>query len=159
MRFGVIKGKLLLFCLAVPLAAGGISGFLIRDSTAAYAEMERPPFSPPGVVFPIVWTVLYLLMGVSCYIAARVPRRPKRAVFALYALQLAVNFLWPLVFFCQKELLLAFVLLVLLWGLVLLMIFAFSALDRKAALLQIPYLLWLTFAGYLNWGIYLLNPA
>ena len=141
------------------VAVGLLSGLLSADGTAAYAqEIVKPPLSPPALLFPIVWTVLYVLMGIS---AARVsltaPSRQCSLGLNLFVLQLTVNFFWSIIFFNMGALGFAFVWLVILWVLVLWMILTFRNTDSLAAWLQIPYLIWLTFAAYLNAGVWLLN--
>lgn len=140
-------------------AVGALSGFLTREGSRLYSEtVMKPPLSPPAVVFPIVWGVLFLLMGIS---AARVwlkrtsPLRDRGIL--IYLLQLFVNFFWSIIFFNMQAFGFALVWLILLWVLVLLMILTFRKIDRTAAWLQIPYLLWLSFAAYLNWGVWMLN--
>ena len=122
--------------------------------------VRQPKLSPPPALFPIVWTVLYLLMGISSYLvcSAPVPQPARKQTLLPYALQLFFNFVWPLLFFRQQAVLPAFFWLVILWALVLWMILAFRKVNRTAAWLQVPYLLWLTFAGYLNLAVWLLNP-
>ena len=124
-----------------------------------YGAMVKPPLSPPGWLFPVVWTLLYLLMGYSAYrvyTAQADPAQKKRAL-ATYVVQLALNFLWPILFFGFDWYLGAFILLLALWVAILLTIRRFSEIDELAGDLLIPYLLWVTFAGYLNFGVYLLN--
>lgn len=150
--------KKLLLCLGIPLAVGGFSA-LVSGSTAGYRELIRPPLSPPGWVFPVVWTVLYLLMGWASFRVseANAPKDAKRQALRIYGLQLLVNFLWSPVFFRLELRLAAFGILLALWLLVCLTIHRFSAIDEKAGDLLLPYLLWITFAGYLNLATYLLN--
>ena len=150
------RRKLLAFII-LPLAVGMIAGFLTRNSMALYNSLNRPSLSPPGWLFPLVWTILYILMGVSSYLIASSPSPKKREALVLYAVQLFVNFIWSLVFFGLQNYLLAFLVLLLLWYLILKMIRAFFPIDPAAALLQIPYLLWVTFAGFLNLAIVFLN--
>lgn len=148
--------KQLLIALAIPLAVGGLAS-LLSGGMGQY--LNQPPLSPPGWVFPIVWTILYLLMGYSSYrvyTAGKSPAFTKKAL-KLYAAQLLFNFVWPIVFFSFGWYLAAFFVLVALWVLILLTLRAFTAIDETAGDLLIPYLLWVTFAGYLNLGIYLLN--
>jgi len=140
-------------------AVGLLSGWLTREGTQIYAEtIVKPPLSPPGWVFPVVWTVLYALMGIS---AARVwlaaPSKARNLGLNLFVAQLIVNFFWSPIFFNLQAFGLAFFWLLLLWGLVLWMILRFRKVDSLAAKLQIPYLLWLTFAAYLNLGVWYLN--
>lgn len=151
--------KIYAFWIFLAEAVGILAGLLTQRSIPLYAEeLIRPPLSPPAAVFPIVWTVLYALMGIG---AARVelsePSESRSGALKLFLVQLAVNFLWSLVFFNARAYGVAFFVLAVLWVLILMMIRAFNRVDRTAALLQIPYLLWVTFAGYLNLGIWLLN--
>lgn len=151
--------KALLGNLAAPLAVGGLATLITADSMSVYQAFRRPPLSPPGWVFPVVWTILYLLMGYSAYRIGRsgASRADQARALAIYAFQLAVNFLWPIIFFSLQMLLTAFLVLVLLWLLILATMVLFSPIDQTAGTLLLPYLLWVTFAGYLNYGIYLLN--
>ncbi len=140
-------------------AVGFLSSLLTKEGVAAYkAVVAKPPLTPPAAVFPIVWAILYLLMAIG---VARVwltgPSAQRSRAVGLFALQLAVNFVWSLVFFNAQAFAGAFLLLVILWALILLMLQAFRGLDALAARLQIPYLLWVTFAGYLNLGVWYLN--
>ena len=140
-------------------AVGALAGLLTRKGTSLYAEyIIKPPLSPPAPVFPIVWAILYALLGIG---AARVYLTPASAArsrgLRLFLIQLALNFLWTLIFFNLQAFGLAFIELAILWALILMMTFAFGRTDRLAALLQIPYLIWVLFAGYLNFGVWLLN--
>lgn len=140
-------------------AVGLLAGWLTRDSVAIYSQqIVQPPFSPPAVVFPIVWTVLYALMGVG---AARVSLSEKSAqrdtALNIFIIQLIVNFFWSLFFFNAQAFGFAYLWLILLVVLVALMVFAFWRVDPLAGILQIPYLLWVIFASYLNLGVWLLN--
>lgn len=140
-------------------AVGALSGFLTREGTKLYrTTIVKPPLSPPAVVFPIVWGVLFLLMGIS---AARVwlkrTSRLRDRSILIYLVQLLVNSFWSIIFFNMQAFGFALGWLILLWVLILLMILIFRRVDRTAAWLQIPYLLWVSFAGYLNWGVWMLN--
>ena len=140
-------------------AVGALSGWLTREGTKIYNEMiQQPPLSPPGIVFPIVWSILFALMGIG---AARIYLAPESKArsrsLCLFFVQLAFNFLWSIIFFNFQNFGFAFIWLVLLWLLILWMIFSFYKVDPVAAKLQIPYLLWVTFAAYLNFGVWLLN--
>ena len=140
-------------------AVGALSGFLTKEGTKAY-EMyaAKPVLTPPGTVFPIVWGILYALMGISAgKVWQAMPSVARSRGLLLFAVQLAVNFCWSLLFFNAKVYGFAFVWLILLWGLILLMIRAFYMVNKTAAYLQIPYLLWVTFAGYLNFMVCQLN--
>ncbi len=147
------------FWILLTEAVGGLSGWLTREGTRLYnATVEQPPLSPPSIVFPIVWGILFLLMGIG---VARVYRAPSSGArfqsLALYVVQLAFNFFWSIIFFNLQAFGLAFFWLAALWLLILLMIISFRRVDPLAAWLQVPYLLWVTFAAYLNLGVWLLN--
>ena len=150
--------KKLLICLAIPLAVGGL-GALLSGGMESYQVMNQPPLSPPGWIFPIVWTVLYLLMGYASYrvLVADAPRQDRKKALSFYGIQLFLNFLWPLVFFGLQWYWAAFVLLLALWVMIYLTMHLFGLIDDTAENLLIPYLLWVTFAGYLNLGVALLN--
>lgn len=151
--------KKLLICIAIPLAVGGLSALLTGGMMADYGQLNQPPFSPPGWVFPVVWTILYVLMGWASYrvLAADVPEAQKRNALLVYGAQLAVNFLWSIVFFRLELRLTAFFVILALWILIYATIRLFSRIDEKAGDLLLPYLLWVTFAAYLNLGAFLLN--
>lgn len=150
--------KKLLIALAIPLAVGGLSA-LASGGMSDYMQLNRPPLSPPGWVFPVVWTVLYLLMGYASYrvFTADAPVEQKRTALLLYGAQLVLNFLWSPIFFGLQWRLVAFMVLIVLWILVALTLRAFSQIDETAGDLLLPYILWITFAAYLNLGAYLLN--
>ena len=141
-------------------AVGGLSGWITRDGTKLYSQsILQPPLSPPGWVFPMVWTILFALMGIGAARIYRTPPSKARSLgLNLFIAQLAVNFFWSPIFFNRQAFGFAFFWLLLLLALVLAMTAAFRKTDPLAAKLQIPYLLWLTFAAYLNIGIWLLNP-
>ena len=148
-----------LIWIGITEALGGLSGWLTRNGNKLYEQTAvKPPLSPPGIVFPIVWSILFALMGFSAariYLATPSPQRSRG--LNLYVAQLVVNFFWSLIFFNAQAYGFAFLCLVLLWVLVLGMILTFRKTDSLAGLLQIPYLLWITFAAYLNWGTWQLN--
>ena len=141
--------------IIIPLALGGIVGFLISGSMD-YDMLDQPPLSPPSILFPIVWTILYVLMGVSFGIL-RDKHLNDSNIKLIYYIQLIVNLLWPIAFFVLKWRLFAFIWILILDALVVLMIFTFYKRDKTAALLQLPYLAWVLFASYLNLGVYILN--
>ena len=145
--------------ILLSVGVGLLAAVLTSGGTDFYnGTLVKPPLSPPDILFPIVWTILYTLMGVS---AARVWLSPTSAERSrglnLFIAQLIVNFFWSLIFFNAQAFGFAFLWLLLLWVLILLMILSFYKTDKLAAFLQIPYLLWVTFAGYLNYMIWLLN--
>ena len=140
-------------------AVGGLSGWLTRDGAKAYSQsIIQPPLSPPAMVFPIVWDILFALMGIG---AARIylapPSRERTNSLRIFLLQLAFNFFWSILFFNLQAFGAALVWLLILWGLIVWMIVAFRKVDPLAARMQIPYLLWVTFAAYLNYGVWMLN--
>jgi tryptophan-rich sensory protein len=153
------KWKVYAFWIGLTEAVGLLSGFLARAGTEVYAQMlQKPPLAPPGWVFGVVWPILYALMGIGAALIWAAPPSPKRSrSLNLFVAQLIVNFFWSPIFFNAGAYGFALLWLLLLWGLVLLMILQFRKVDRTAALLQIPYLLWLTFAAYLNWAVWQLN--
>ena len=150
--------KKLLIALGIPLAVGGLAA-LLSGGMSDYGAMNKPPLSPPGWVFPVAWSILYLLMGYASYRiwTSDAPNADKRRALLLYGAQLLANFVWPLLFFGGEMFLAALIWLVFLWILIFLTIRAFSKIDERAGDLLIPYILWVTFAAYLNLGIYLLN--
>ena len=152
-------GKQIVFWILLSETVGLLSGLLSREGTALYAELlQKPPLSPPGWVFPVVWTILYGLMGLSAAIIyAAPPTQARSRGLNLFIAQLIVNFFWSPIFFNARAYGFALAWLLLLWVLVLLMILQFRKVDKAAAFLQIPYLLWLTFAAYLNWGVWQVN--
>lgn len=143
-----MKRPPLLVSLLISLGTGVIAGFLTFGSMAQYQEMYHPLLAPPGWVFPVVWLLLYTLMGIASYRIYL--KNPKAEVLKLYLIQLAVNFFWPVFFFNLGWQLFAAVWLLVLWYLVFVMIKEFARIDEGAARLMIPYLVWLTFAAYLN---------
>jgi len=145
--------------IALSLAVGLIASLLTRNSMQVFDAVNKPPLSPPAILFPVVWTILYTLMGISSYLVVHSggSQQDIQKAVRIYGLQLAVNFLWPTFFFNFQWYLFSFIWLLLLWILVLIMILRFFTVSKVAAWINIPYLIWLTFAVYLNLGIVLLN--
>ena len=152
-----IKLKPLIISLLISLCTGALSGFLTRGSMQDFQNLKKPPFSPPAWLFPVVWTILFILMGISAYLVYTSNSNFKKPALIFYALQLAVNFIWPIIFFNLSAYLFAFVWIIILWLLILAMVILFSKCSKCAAFLQLPYLLWVIFAAYLNYGIWILN--
>ena len=154
-----LKKLTLLKCIAIPLGIGVLSALLSGGGMRTFETLNKPLLSPPGWLFPVVWTVLYVLMGIASYLVliADASQQEKEKALTLYGYQLAVNFLWPIFFFDFGWYLFAFFWLLLLWALIWLTIKHFQNISRAAALLLVPYLLWVTFAGYLNFAIWKLN--
>lgn len=144
-----------LFYLFLPLAIGGLVAFLIRNSID-YTNLVQPPLAPPKILFPIAWTIIYLLMGISYFLLKRKNDTSTGDEF-FYYLQLAVNAFWSLIFFLWKMRFLAIIWIILLDILVIILIFRFYSKNKVSAYLLLPYLLWILFATYLTIGIYLLN--
>lgn len=152
------KPNYLRWILAVE-AVGALSGFLSREGTALYQQIvEKPPLTPPGILFPIVWTILYALMGIGAARVAAAPESMERSnALNVFVIQLVLNFFWSLIFFNVRAYGFALLWLLLLWVFIIVMILQFRKVDRTAAWLQIPYLLWVSFAAYLNYGVWQLN--
>ncbi len=155
-----MKIKSYIIGILIPIAVGALSAFLTRGNMDIYDKIVMPAFAPPGFLFPVVWTILYTLMGISSTIIYRsdaVDKEARQNALFIYKLQLIINFFWSLIFFNQQAFLLSFIVILVLWALILIMILEFNKINKTAAILQIPYLLWVTFAGYLNLMIYILN--
>ena len=136
--------------LLMTLGGGGLVAFLIRDQMDFYDTLSKPVFAPPGWVFPVVWTLLYIAMATAVWLGLRIGSPARLKALALYIAQLAVNLLWPVIFFMQHALGLAFVWLVLLWALVAILTAWLIQLSKPAGWLMVSYLAWITFAGVLN---------
>lgn len=140
-------------------AVGGLSGWLTREGSQRYSQtILQPPLSPPAIVFPIVWGILFLLMGIGAariYLTSPSPARSRSLL--IFLIQLSFNFFWSIIFFNFQAFGFSLVWLLLLWGLILAMIASFRPVDPAAAWLQVPYLIWVTFAAYLNFGVWILN--
>lgn len=149
--------KKLLFYIVITIIIGSLPSLFVVNKMMEYKELVKPPLSPPLIVFPIVWTILYVIMGISIYKIVKSDSNKKEEGKLIYFIQLVINSLWTLIFFGFKEYFLAFSWLLMLIVIVIFMIFIFYKIDKKAAYLQIPYFLWLLFAAYLNFGIFTLN--
>lgn len=149
--------KKLIISLLISLGVGGISALLTSSSMDIYKYLTKPMLAPPAILFPIVWTILYILMGISSYLiyVSNDPKR-KEALY-IYLLQLLFNFVWPILFFVLNLRLFAFVWILLLLLFIIIMILKFYKINKTAAYLQIPYFIWVLFASYLNFTLYILN--
>ena len=152
-----IQWKPLIISLLISLGTGALSGFVTKDSMEMYKNIAHPPLSPKGIVFPIVWTILFVLMGISAYLIFIEKKKKTKTALVTYGIQLVLNFFWPVIFFTLQMYLAAFLWLIALLVAVIVMTVRFSKIIKTAAYLQIPYVLWLVFAAYLNLGVYLLN--
>lgn len=146
--------------IAAALAVGGLSALFTAGNMDIYSEIVKPPLAPPSVLFPIVWTLLYILMGVSAamiYLQRDENPIAARNSLITYGVSLFLNFFWSIIFFNMQAFLFSFIWLILLWVSILITILQYRKISPLAAALQVPYLLWVTFAGYLNLAIYILN--
>ena len=148
-----IQWKALVTSLALSLGTGFLSSLLTPNVREEYAMLYRPPLAPPGWIFPVVWTVLFVLMGLAAYFVAVSEDGQKEAALRIFVVQLLFNLGWSVIFFRFKAFLPAFLWLLILWFLVFVMVKRFSEIDELAGKLIVPYLLWLTFAAYLNLSI------
>lgn len=154
------KLKPYIISVVVALAVGGLSALVTSGSMDVYSKINRPPLSPPSILFPIVWTILFTLMGISAALVWQFrDSKPDdvRNALIVYGVNLAVNFIWSLIFFNMQAYLFSFIWIILLLAVIVAMIILFKRVSPLAAYLQIPYLLWVSFAAYLNFAIYLLN--
>ena len=138
---------------------GGLSALLTKDNMIAFEYIRKPALTPPAAVFPIVWTILYALMGIASYlvITSGASAQDKKSALQFYALQLIFNFFWSIVFFNLEAYLFAFVWLLILWLLIIITTVKFFRISKTAGFLFLPYLIWVSFAAYLNYGVYRLN--
>ena len=157
MNIHSIKLKPLVISIIIPFALAGLSVLLSGNFSRVYETVNKPSFAPPNWIFPVVWSILYLLMGISCYLIYTQKSDLKSNALYYYGLQLVINILWPVIFFRMKLFLFAFIWLCLLAVAVFLMLIYFRKIKPVAAYLQIPYMVWLVFAGVLNGAVYFLN--
>ncbi len=157
-----MKGKIKSYIIAIiiPLVVGGLSALFTMGNMNIYDELKTPPLSPPSILFPIVWTILYILMGISSgiiYNAENTTAISRNSALYTYAQSLFFNFFWSIFFFNLRAFLFSFFWLLVLLFLIVRTIIKYYKINKTAAFLQIPYLIWVTFAGYLNFGIWWLN--
>ncbi len=154
------KYKSFIIGIVIALAVGGLSAFLTRNNMNLFDEIVKPPLSPPRILFPIVWTILYILMGISSAIIFEHRKFMKAEAekgLAIYGVSLILNFTWSIIFFNFRAFTFAFIWLLILWSSILYTIAQYYKVNKLAAYLQIPYLIWVTFAGYLTFAISLIN--
>lgn len=151
-----INWKKLIIITLLTFFVGSFFNFFTVNNMETFKELSKP-IDVPGILFPIVWTILYLLMSVSYYIISNSNDKQKDESKTIYIVQLIINSLWSLIFFGFEAYLLAFIWIIILLIAVIVMIVKFYKVNRLSAYLQIPYVLWIIFAGYLNLGIYILN--
>lgn len=148
--------RVLLYSIFIPLFLGSFVGFL-TGSFNNYYELKLPSFAPSSITFPIVWTILYILMGISFYLIIKSNSYKKNDALFIYGVQLLINLFWSVWFFIFRFYFLSFIWILLLIGFVVVMIKKFYDIIKISAYLQIPYLLWLIFAAILNLSVYFLN--
>ena len=149
--------KELFISILISLGTGILSSILTFKNMDLYSTIVLPPLAPSRILFPIVWSILYILMGVSAYGVYQSNSKDKSFALIIYALQLAINFIWTLLFFNARFFWISFLCLITLWILILAMIKTFKSINELSGYLQIPYILWVSFAGYLNFMIAILN--
>ena len=153
-----INKKQLALSVAIPLLVGGLATAINFSGFSEFQSLNQPALTPPPWVFSVVWTILYALMGIS---AARIwlspPTKERNHGLIIWGAQLFFNFFWSLIFFNLQAYGFAFIWILILWALIIAMIYIFNKTDRLAAILQIPYLIWVTFAAYLNFMVWMLN--
>lgn len=148
--------KLIIFIVGT-IIIGSLFSFFVYNNMNSYNDLIKPNLTPPGIVFPIAWFILYTLMGISLYLISETSSVSKKGSYKIYFIQLIVNSLWTLLFFGLDFKLISFIWLIFLIVLVIIMFIKFYKINKIAAYLLIPYIVWLFFAGYLNLSIYLLN--
>lgn len=151
-----INFKRLIIITIITFVVGSFFSWFTMNNMDTFKELEKP-VNVPGILFPIVWSILYLLMSISCYIITTSNNKNKDKALIWYGMQLVINSLWSLIFFGFGVYLFAFIWIILLLIAVVIMVAKFYSIDKRASYLNIPYILWIIFAGYLNFGIYLLN--
>ena len=161
-KINVLK---LIIAIIIPLLVGGVSAFITKDAMMVFNTIKKPPLAPPGIAFPIAWSILYVLMGISSYLINELDVDKlngekvalRKNLLIIYVLQLIFNFFWSIIFFKFSMYKFAFVWLVILWIMVFMFIKNAMKLNKTAAYLMVLYLLWMTFAGYLNIMISIFN--
>ncbi len=157
--FKKVNWKKLIIAVAIPLAVGCLAALLTSNSQEVFATVNKPALAPPAWLFPVAWTILYVLMGIASYRiwqSVTTYEKRKQALF-LYGVQLFFNFFWSIIFFNLQEYFFAFVWIIALWLMIFLTYQQFRQIDKIAGWLLIPYLVWVLFAAYLNFGIFVLN--
>lgn len=161
-KINVVK---LIIAIIIPLLVGGVSAFITKDSMMVFNAIKKPPLAPPGILFPIVWSILYVLMGISSYLINELEVDKlsgekvalRKNLLIIYVVQLIFNFFWSIIFFKFSMYKFAFVWLVILWIMVFIFIKNAMKLNKAATYLMVPYIIWMTFAGYLNIMIAIFN--
>lgn len=149
----------LTLCITIPLFIGAISGIATASGIDTwYVDLTKPTFNPPNYLFGPVWTCLYILMGISFYMILQSPKTElRKKAIMIFCIQLFLNFCWSFLFFNFQLLGLAFIEIIFIWVSIVMMIILYFEINKTAAILQIPYLLWVSFASILNGSIWFLN--
>ena len=157
-KTGICFPKLIISIL-IPLLIGGFSAFLTADDMKAYDVMQKPFLAPPWWLFPIVWTILYIMMGIASYLisASEADEAKKKKAMVLYTIQLAMNFFWATLFFTYTRYLLAFIWLLAMWVILIICTIRFFIINRTAGIMMCVLTLWTTFAAYLNLASYIID--
>lgn len=149
--------KSLIVSLLISLGVGLLSGIITRGNMDVYKYLVKPPLSPPIITFPIVWTILYILMGISSYMIYESKNVNNDEALKIYLTQLLFNFIWPILFFLLNYRFISFIWIIMLLITIVIMIIKFYRINKTSAYLQLIYLFWVIFASYLNFGFYILN--
>ena len=153
-KFNVLS---LIIFIAIPLVVGGISSLLTRQAMVSFADLNKPMLSPPAWLFPIAWTVLYVLMGIASYTMFYSNHDLASIALIVYALQLIMNFFWSIIFFNTERYWMALIWLLIMWGLIILLVLLTARFSIVGMICLIPLLAWTTFAAYLNFMIARMN--
>ena len=151
------KAKIYILSILLALTVGGLSALATANNMNIYDKINMPPLSPPGWLFPVVWSILYILMGIGAAIIFTSDSPKKDDALFVYAVSLVLNFSWSIFFFNMQSFIISFIILVALWLSIIITMIKYYPINKTAAWLQLPYLLWVTFAGYLNLAIIFLN--
>ena len=151
------KWKSFIISILIPLCVGFLSSFLSKDAYSSFETLQKPFLSPPEWLFPLVWSILYILMGIASYLIYISEDQNKNKALLIYIIQLFFNFLWSILFFNYNLYFISFIWIIILWVLIIYTIILFYPINKYASYLLIPYLLWVTFASYLNYAIAILN--
>ena len=152
-----MKKRTFIINLIIPLLVGGLSAWLTRQQMETYMHLNKPLLSPPGWLFPIVWTFLYILMGISSYMIYISQDDRRENALIIYTFQLFITFCWPLFFFNLHNYFIALMILLVLIVTVIYMMILFKQINKTSFYLNIPYIIWLFFALYLNFMIFINN--
>lgn len=157
--FSIKNIILFIICVSVPIMVGLVSGYITKDNRMVFDTINKPALTPPAMVFPIAWSILYVLMGLASFIALINCKDLSQSAYVLlpYVIQLILNFAWSIIFFNMQSYGLAFACLILMWLMIIRTIMFFATVSMLSAWLMAPYILWVTFAGYLNLMIVIIN--